>query len=212
MDFGGGASRPFSLVRAEARRQAMMKYTANARQFRAPGPRAMRHNCAMKPSTAQLLAFAVSALPGLAFAQGERPVYRCPGTPVLYTDTLSPQEAKAKGCTLLEGAPITVIGAPRPRAAAPQASGPRPADAKVDPAEQRARDSDARRILEAELRRAETDLAAMQKEYNNGQPERLGSERNFQRYLDRVADMKAAIARKESDIAAIKRELGKLPQ
>lgn len=172
----------------------------------------MRHNDAMKPSVALLLALTVFALPGLTLAQqSDRPVYRCPGTPVLYTDALTPQEAKAKGCSTLEGAPITVIASPRPRAAA-QASAPRPADAKVDPADQRARDSDARRILDAELRRAETDLATMQKEYNNGQPERLGSERNFQRYLDRVADMKAAIGRKESDIAAIKRELSKLPQ
>lgn len=166
----------------------------------------------MKWSAARLLALSVLVLPALASAQeGGRAVYRCPGTPVLYTDTLTPQEAKAKGCSVLEGAPISVIAAPRPRAVAP-ASGPRPADAKVDPAEQRARDSDARRILENELRRAEADLATMQKEFNNGEPERLGSERNFQRYLDRVADMKAAIGRKESDIAAIKREIAKLPQ
>jgi len=31
----------------------------------------------------------------------------------------------------------------------------------------------------------------MQKEFNNGQPERLGSERNYQKYLDRVEEMKA---------------------
>ena len=30
--------------------------------------------------------------------------------------------------------------------------------------------------------------------------------------MDRVNDMKAAIARKESDIAALRRELGKQPQ
>ncbi len=174
----------------------------------------MRDNAAMKPSVAPLLALAVAAAPLLAQAQeSSRPVYRCPGTPVLYTDTLTPQEAKAKGCTVLEGAPISVIQTPRPRAAAPaSASVASPADAKIDPAEQRKRDSDARRILEGELRRAQADLAVMQKEYNNGQPERLGSERNFQRYLDRVADMKAAIARKEGDIAAIQREIAKLPQ
>ena len=55
---------------------------------------------------------------------------------------------------------------------------------------QKARDSDARRILEAELRR---------------------DERNYARYLERVAEMKAAIGRKEADIAAIRRELAKLP-
>lgn len=166
----------------------------------------------MKPFAAHLLALSIFTLPTLASAQeGGRPVYRCPGTPVLYTDTLTPQEAKAKGCAVLEGAPISVIAGPRPRAVTP-ASAARPADAKIDPAAQRARDSDARRILESELQRAETDLATMQKDFNNGQPERLGSERNYQKYLDRVAEMKAAIARKESDIAAIKREIAKLPQ
>ncbi len=49
------------------------------------------------------------------------------------------------------------------------------------------------------------------KEYNNGEPERHGDERNYQKYLDRVAEMKAAIARKESDVAAIRREIAKLP-
>jgi chromosome segregation ATPase len=82
----------------------------------------------------------------------------------------------------------------------------------VSASEQRARDSDARRILETELKREEQQLAALQKEYNNGEPERRGEERNYQKYAERVAEMKAGIARKEADIAAIKRELGKLPQ
>ena len=83
--------------------------------------------------------------------------------------------------------------------------------ARVDPVAQRARDSDARRILEGELRAEEEKLAAMQKEFNNGQPERQGDEKNFQKYLDRVAEMRAAIARKQIDIAALRRELQKLP-
>ena len=91
----------------------------------------------------------------------------------------------------------------------PAANG-RASDAKVDPNDQRARDTDSRRILEAELKKEEDQLAVMQKEYNNGEPERRGEERNYQKYIDRVADMKAAIARKESDIAAIKRELTKV--
>ena len=82
---------------------------------------------------------------------------------------------------------------------------------RVDPAEQRARDSDAKAILQAELRREEEALEALRREYNNGQPERRGDERNAQKYLDRVAEMKAAITRKEADVAAIRRELGKLP-
>ena len=59
--------------------------------------------------------------------------------------------------------------------AAPAAS--RPAGARVDPAEQRARDSDARRILQDELQREEDRLAELKKEYNNGEPERQGNER-----------------------------------
>ena len=62
------------------------------------------------------------------------------------------------------------------------------------------------------MRAEEQRLVALQKDYNNGEPERQGNERNYQKYLDRVNEMKAAIARKESDIGAIKRELGKLPK
>ena len=65
--------------------------------------------------------------------------------------------------------------------------------------------------LEDELKKEEARLAEIQKEYNNGEPERRGDERNYQKYLDRVADLQSGIARKEGDIAAIKRELAKLP-
>ena len=135
-------------------------------------------------------------------------MYRCPGND--YNNTLSPKEAKDKGCKTIEGAPITIIQGTKPRPAAagsPASAGP--AVSRIDPAEQRARDNDAKRILEAELKREEDRLAAMKAEYNSGEPERLGNEKNFQKYMDRVGDMKAAIVRKESDIAAIKRELTK---
>ncbi len=144
------------------------------------------------------------------------PVYRCPGSPVLYTDALSAKEAQEKGCRTLEGAPITVIQGFKPRPAAPATpaaqNGSGPAAARISPVVQRARDSDARQILEAELKTEDERLAALQKEYNNGEPERLGSERNYQKYLERVAEMKAQISRKEGDIVAIKREIAKLPK
>jgi hypothetical protein len=150
-----------------------------------------------------------------AQAQTPAPVYRCPGPPVEYTDALTAQQARDRGCRSIEGTPITIIQgrppAPRPASAAPTGTAPRPPEARVDPGAQRARDSDSRRILEAELRREEERLAELRREYNNGEPERQGNERNYQKYLDRVADMKSGIARKEGDIAAIKRELAKLP-
>ena len=146
------------------------------------------------------------------------PVYRCPGPPVLYTDAISANEARERGCRTIEGAPITVVQLPRPRPApagsaglASGASAPRGAADKVDPSAQRQRDSDARRILESELRREEDRATSMRREYNNGEPERRGDERNFQNYLDRVAQMRAALQRSESDIVALRRELSKLP-
>ena len=168
-----------------------------------------------------LAGLAACALPVLAqvpASTAASQVYRCPGPPVLYTDALSPAEAREKGCRSIEGTPITIIQAPRPRVAASGTGGtgntsaaPRPADSQVDPASQRQRDSEARRILLEELKKEEDKLAAMQKDYNNGEPERRGDERNYQRYLDRVADMKAAITRKEADISALRREIAKLP-
>jgi hypothetical protein len=165
-------------------------------------------------------------------AEAGRPVYRCPGPPVLYTDALTPAEARSRDCRTIESAPITVVqGTRRPNAAASTApnGGPapavqpnaaaaaaaaaaaRPGETRVDPAAQRARDTDARRILEGELRKEEEALATLKKDFNNGEPERRGDERNFAKYQERVAEMRAAISRKEADIAAIKRELSKLP-
>ncbi len=138
----------------------------------------------------------------------DKPVYRCPGN--LYTDALSPKEASDKGCKTLDGAPITVIQSVAPRAAAGGAAAkPASGGEKVSADDQKARDADARRILEAELKKEEDALAALQKEYNNGQPERKGDERNFQKYQDRVNEMKAAVTRKEADVAALRRELAK---
>ena len=149
--------------------------------------------------------------PALAPAAEGQTMYRCPGNE--YNNTLSAKEAKDKGCKTIEGAPITIIQGTKPRpAGTPVPSSSGPAGARVDPVDQRARDSDARRILEAELKREEDRLASMRTEYNNGQPERQGSEKNYQKYLDRVADMKSAIGRKEGDVAALKREIAKQPQ
>lgn len=153
-------------------------------------------------------------------AQAQAMVYRCPGPPVLYTDALTAKEAQEKGCRSIEGTPITVLQAPRPRAAASvpgangQAAPPQvraSGDGRIDPAQQRGRDDERRKVLEAELREGEERLAALQREYQAGAPERRGDERNYQKYLDRVAELKASITRQENDIQALKREISKLP-
>jgi len=87
---------------------------------------------------------------------------------------------------------------------------PRGGKARIDPDGQKAGDTDARRILEAELRKEEERLAQLQKELAQGEAERRGDERNYARYLERVNELKAAVARKEADVAALRRELAKL--
>jgi hypothetical protein len=160
-------------------------------------------------SLPRVLAFSALCLwAGGAWAQGSV-YYVCPGN--VFTNTITQKEADARGCKAREAQQPTTIAGPKPRPVASPGSGPRSAD-KVDAADQKARDTDARRILEEELRRAEERLDALKREFNNGEPERRGDEnRNAQRYLDRVAEMRAAITRQEADIAAIKRELAKLP-
>lgn len=140
-------------------------------------------------------------------AVAEDRIYRCGNE---YTNTVS--ESQAKTCKLVSGGNVTVIQGSRaavPASAAAKA--PSSAPARVDAADQRAKDSDARMILESELKKAEAKRLELQQSYNKGEPEKLGVEmRNNAKYLERVAEMKAAIERNESDIAGIRREIDRL--
>lgn len=151
-------------------------------------------------------------------AQAQDRIYRCGNE---YTNNA--EVARERGCRLVEGGNVTVVQGTKPQAgvapSTPAASAPgsRPPAAPTTrpPAtaspEQRARDSDARQILEGELRRAQDRLAQARQAYANGQPDKEGIEfRNHQRYLDRVAELKAAVDRAESDIAGLQRELARL--
>jgi hypothetical protein len=167
---------------------------------------------ALSPVAAAWLACASGLLaPGLA-AAAEGQYYVCPGN--VFTNTITAKEAEARGCKAKEAKQPMTVAAPKNHGAPVAAAAPasHSSDAHVDPQDQRARDADSRRILQDELQKAEAQLDALRKEYNNGEPERLGDEKNYQKYLDRVADLKASIARTESDVAALRRELGKLPQ
>lgn len=159
----------------------------------------------MKFSHLILLLLASSSLGAAA----QERIYRCGNE---YTNTVS--EANAKNCKLISGGNVTVVQGQKPAtvsAGVKVASAPSSAP-RIDSADQRAKDSDARLILDAELKKAEARHLELQKEYNNGEPEKLSPEtRNHQKYLDRVAELKAAIARNESDMAGIRRELGRLP-
>lgn len=148
-------------------------------------------------------------------AQAQERVWRCGNE---YTNNAA--QAQQRGCKVVEGGNVTVVQSPRPpAAAAPKASSASsgavraPAGSpRVEGVDQRARDGEARSVLESELRKAEARQAELQKAFNNGEPDKQGSEsRNYQKYLDRVGEMKAEIARNESDIAGLRRELGRLP-
>jgi len=168
---------------------------------------ASRISSARGGRSSPLLAAALLALAaaGAQAAQDTGIYYRCPNN--VFTNTITSKEADAKGCKAMEAQQPTTIPAPKARAAATASPGA-PAS-KVDAQEQKARDTDSRKILQDELIKAQAQLDALLKEYNNGQPERRGDEKNNQKYLDRTADLKASIARTESDINAITRELAK---
>ncbi len=150
---------------------------------------------------------------GLLPAMAQDRIYRCGNE---YTNNAA--VAKSRNCTVIDGGNITVIEGPRPAATPSRPAGntgsgssERSSGERIDSASQRARDSDARAILEGELRRAEARLAEARTAYANGEPEKQGIEgRNHQRYLDRVAELKAAVTRAEADVAGLQRELGRL--
>ena len=171
---------------------------------------------------AYLIPLAAALLAAGAHAQEGR-IFRCGNS---YTNDAA--EAKSKSCKLVDGGYVTVVEGTKVQrtstakagngssvklaSAAPSSSSSSSSPgARVDTSDQKARDSDARLILESELKKAEARHAELLKEYNNGEPDKQGSEgRNYQKYLDRVAELKASIARNENDIAGIRRELGRI--
>lgn len=152
-------------------------------------------------------------LPLLApLASAQSTIYRCGNE---YTNNAT--NAKERGCKPVEGGHVTVIhGGPPPAAsAAPAAPAARSGAAPAPRAEgsaQRARDSDARAILQGELAKSQERMAQLELEYNNGSPERSALElRNPQGYIERTANLKAQIARYQSDIEGLRREISRLP-
>jgi len=160
----------------------------------------------MKKTLTTLIVIAVMA--PAAWAQDR--IFRCGNE---YTNNAT--QAKERGCKLVEGGNVTVVQGARPKAsgaAAPSGPTASPAGApRVDNNDQRARDADARAILESELRKAEARHAELLKEYNDGAPVRSALDlRNPQVYMERTAELKASVARSESDLAGIRRELARL--
>jgi hypothetical protein len=165
------------------------------------------------PRARRALLAAALALPFAA--QAQTAVYKCVDERgrVEFTDS------SKKGCKLLDlpGFTVTAPARPAPPPAMRQGGAPRAATAstpasfpRVDSAQQRARDDDRREILGEELRSEEKKLADLKREYNNGEPERQGNERNYAKYQERVGQMRDDIGRTERNIEALKREIANI--
>jgi len=154
-------------------------------------------------------------------------IYRCGHE---YTNApLNPQN-----CEVLQGQNITVIQGTRPVGASLAAAGHEPlqrtksapvaalnapawgaaqqAPVSTEPVSQSYRDAQKRAILVTELRQVRERHAQLVQDYNQGEADKIGGEaRNHQKYLDRMAQMKAQIARAERDMDSLQKELARLP-
>lgn len=149
------------------------------------------------------------AVAGPTAAQGD--VYLCVDAEGLKTYTNTPT---SRACKRLENQPVLSVPAPKSVPTPSRgSSGAQPANfPRVDAETQRTRDADRRRILEDELRSEREKLARLQAEFNNGEPERRGDERNYARYQERVAKLQDDIQRSEASINSLNRELAALRQ
>lgn len=158
----------------------------------------------MKRQLAGLILFIVAA----AYAQAQSDVFLC-------VDESGKKEYKntgaTKGCKRVDLPGIMTIPAPAKKPSAPAAAAKTsvspPEFPKVDSGTQKVRDGDRKQILLDELKAEEQKLANLKKEYNNGEPERRGDERNYAKYQERVSTMKDDLNRVEKNVEALKREI-----
>lgn len=141
-------------------------------------------------------------------------IYRCEAIDgvIEYSNTI-PKGTKAGVCKQLDLPSLTTIPAPSSPATSPNSASTPDAKSnskgfpKVSTARQQRRDDSRREILRDELASERDRLTGLRGEFKDGEPDRLGSERNYQKYLDRVENLRGDIARRESNIGALQREL-----
>lgn len=116
-------------------------------------------------------------------------------------------KSEAKGCKLLDIGPLNVVPATKPQ----QGKSASPASfPKVDSQTQKDRDTDRRKILERELANEEQMLDRARKDLAEQESIRLGSERNYQRVLDRLEPYQKKVKLHEDNVANLKKELANL--
>jgi hypothetical protein len=112
-----------------------------------------------------------------------------------------------KNCKKIDLPGLTVMPAPvfKKEKMAPHGDFP-----QVDEKTQKKRDGDRKKILQDELANEQKKLNELNSTYQNGNPERLGDERNYEKYQERTAAMKADIDRSQKNIEALQREITNL--
>ncbi len=117
-------------------------------------------------------------------------------------------KSEAQGCRLLNMPPLTTVPAVKKPAPKPKATAPTPSNfPRVDADTQRERDADRRRILEQELANEEKLLDEAREALRAQESVRLGSERNYQRVLDRLEPYKKKVKLHEENVNNLRREL-----
>lgn len=168
-----------------------------------------------------------AVMPSGAQSVSPERIYRCGHE---YTNApLNPQN-----CEVLQGQNITVIqgvrpvgasltsasheplqrtkSAPVPALNAPAWGAAQQMPVSSEPVSQAYRDAQKRAILVNELRQVRERHAQLVQDYNQGEADKVGGEaRNHQKYLDRMAQMKAQLARAERDMDSLQKELARLP-
>jgi hypothetical protein len=112
----------------------------------------------------------------------------------------------AKGCKQLTVTP-NVVSSPLPTGKGTPTPGDFP---KVAPQVQQQRDGDRKKILETELINEERNLQAAKRELAEQENTRLGSERNYQRVIDRLEPYQKKVKLHEDNIANLKKELSNI--
>lgn len=68
-----------------------------------------------------------------------------------------------------------------------------------------------REQLQNKIVEEEAQLNDVKNEYKDGMPDRLGSERNYQRYLNRVERLREEISARERNLELMRNDLDKMP-
>ena len=113
-------------------------------------------------------------------------------------------KAESRGCKLIDVGPTNTMSAGKPQAASKAAPKDFP---KVDGDTQRQRDAERRKILDQEMAVEQKLLDQARRELAEQESQRFGSERNYQRVLDRLEPYKKKVKLHEDNIASLKREL-----